>query len=166
MHLERIFDRDREYDQGGWLCIHSLQRLAARAICGDCRDRSTPEAELIHRSVCIPCHLETDPLFCCLGRLLPLVIVCHYHIFLSDLTIRKCPSKHAFPLCTRPYDQTCPACLILISNSMWLEMAAVFSRLSTDPQVRVVVLTAAGDKAFCAGLDVQVCLCLVWLLIA
>lgn len=41
------------------------------------------------------------------------------------------------------------------TRDMWLEFGAVFSRLSHDPDVRAVVLSGAGDRAFCAGLDVQ-----------
>jgi Delta3,5-Delta2,4-dienoyl-CoA isomerase len=37
---------------------------------------------------------------------------------------------------------------------MWLELKSVFDRLSTDPTVRAIILTGAGDKAFSAGLDV------------
>ncbi|KAK4540386.1 hypothetical protein LTR36_009243 [Oleoguttula mirabilis] len=37
---------------------------------------------------------------------------------------------------------------------MWLNLGAIFRRLSHDPDVRVVILTAAGDRAFTAGLDV------------
>jgi len=37
---------------------------------------------------------------------------------------------------------------------MWLELKLVFNRLSTDPTVRAIILTGAGDKAFSAGLDV------------
>lgn len=39
---------------------------------------------------------------------------------------------------------------------MWLNLEKVFDALSHDPNVRAVVLTAAGDRAWCAGLDVQV----------
>ncbi|KAF2197895.1 ClpP/crotonase [Delitschia confertaspora ATCC 74209] len=38
---------------------------------------------------------------------------------------------------------------------MWLNLSKIFSRLSTDPNVRAIVLTAAGDRAFTAGLDVK-----------
>lgn len=40
---------------------------------------------------------------------------------------------------------------------MWLNLGALFKRLSHDPNVRCVVLSGAGDRAFTAGLDVQVC---------
>ena len=40
-------------------------------------------------------------------------------------------------------------------NSMWLELKSILNRLSTDPAVRAIVLTGAGDKAFSTGLDVQ-----------
>lgn len=38
---------------------------------------------------------------------------------------------------------------------MWLEMGAVFRQLSADPDVRAVVLSGAGERAFTAGLDVM-----------
>jgi delta(3,5)-delta(2,4)-dienoyl-CoA isomerase len=38
---------------------------------------------------------------------------------------------------------------------MWLEMKEIFDRLSIDPTVRAILLTAAGEKAFTTGLDVQ-----------
>jgi delta(3,5)-delta(2,4)-dienoyl-CoA isomerase len=40
---------------------------------------------------------------------------------------------------------------------MWLNLSAVFRRLSHDPNVRSIVMTGAGDRAFTAGLDVKVC---------
>ncbi|KAJ5220385.1 Delta(3-5)-Delta(2-4)-dienoyl-CoA isomerase [Penicillium chermesinum] len=40
-------------------------------------------------------------------------------------------------------------------EDMWLELRQVFDKLSTDPSVRAIVLTGAGDKAFTAGLDVK-----------
>lgn len=48
-----------------------------------------------------------------------------------------------------------PSKLNAFLESMWLEMRQVFRQLSTDPDVRVVVLSGAGDRAFTAGLDVQ-----------
>ncbi|PYI01537.1 ClpP/crotonase [Aspergillus sclerotiicarbonarius CBS 121057] len=38
---------------------------------------------------------------------------------------------------------------------MWLELSAIFTQLSSDPSVRSIVLTGAGDRAFTAGLDVK-----------
>ena len=38
---------------------------------------------------------------------------------------------------------------------MWFELKAIFDRLSTDPAVRTILLTGAGEKAFSTGLDVQ-----------
>lgn len=38
---------------------------------------------------------------------------------------------------------------------MWLEMRQVFDDLSSDPSVRAIVLSGAGEKAFTAGLDVK-----------
>ncbi|PWY86598.1 enoyl-CoA hydratase/isomerase family protein [Aspergillus sclerotioniger CBS 115572] len=40
-------------------------------------------------------------------------------------------------------------------EAMWLELSAIFTRLSSDPSVRSIVLTGAGDRAFSAGLDVK-----------
>lgn len=40
-------------------------------------------------------------------------------------------------------------------REMWLELRSIFAQLSSDPDVRAVVLTGAGDKAFTTGLDVQ-----------
>ena len=41
------------------------------------------------------------------------------------------------------------------TNSMWLELSQVFQNLSHNPDVRAIVLTGAGEKAFTAGLDVK-----------
>lgn len=41
------------------------------------------------------------------------------------------------------------------TRAMWVEFGVVFARLSHDPEVRAVVLSGAGEKAFCAGLDVK-----------
>lgn len=38
---------------------------------------------------------------------------------------------------------------------MWIELAQVFNDLSTNPSVRAIVLSGAGDKAFTTGLDVK-----------
>ncbi|KAK4556578.1 hypothetical protein LTR86_006149 [Recurvomyces mirabilis] len=40
-------------------------------------------------------------------------------------------------------------------EQMWVSIGHIFRKLSIDPDVRVVILTAAGDRAFSAGLDVQ-----------
>lgn len=37
---------------------------------------------------------------------------------------------------------------------MWLELRSVFNSLSSSPDVRAVILSGAGDRAFSAGLDV------------
>lgn len=41
------------------------------------------------------------------------------------------------------------------SHAMWLEYGRVFRQLSDDADVRAVVLSGAGDRAFTSGLDVQ-----------
>jgi delta(3,5)-delta(2,4)-dienoyl-CoA isomerase len=38
---------------------------------------------------------------------------------------------------------------------MWLNLAQIFNKLSSDPSVRSIVLSGAGEKAFTAGLDVK-----------
>lgn len=38
---------------------------------------------------------------------------------------------------------------------MWLNISQIFQRLSHNPNVRAIVLTSAGDRAFTAGLDVK-----------
>ncbi|KAI0156904.1 enoyl CoA hydratase-like protein [Xylariaceae sp. FL1272] len=40
-------------------------------------------------------------------------------------------------------------------EAMWLELGAIFNQISHDPNVRAVVFSAVGEKAFTAGLDVQ-----------
>ncbi len=47
-----------------------------------------------------------------------------------------------------------PAKLNAFYEAMWLELRHVFEQLSSDPDVRAVVLSGAGDRAFTAGLDV------------
>ncbi|KAL2259075.1 hypothetical protein VTK26DRAFT_7377 [Humicola hyalothermophila] len=47
-----------------------------------------------------------------------------------------------------------PSKLNAFFDAMWLEMRQVFTQLSSDPDVRAVVLSGAGDRAFTAGLDV------------
>ena len=42
-----------------------------------------------------------------------------------------------------------------ISFAAWQSLAASFDNLAVDPEVRVVVLTGAGDRAFCAGNDIS-----------
>ncbi|EME43733.1 hypothetical protein DOTSEDRAFT_62336 [Dothistroma septosporum NZE10] len=41
------------------------------------------------------------------------------------------------------------------SHDMFYSMPKLFDRLSHDPDVRVILLSGAGDKAFSAGLDVS-----------
>lgn len=41
-----------------------------------------------------------------------------------------------------------------VSFAAWQSLAASFDNLAADPEVRVIVLTGAGDRAFCAGNDI------------
>ena len=47
-----------------------------------------------------------------------------------------------------------PNKLNAFAEPSWRALAACFAQLSRDPDVRAVVLTGAGDRAFSAGLDV------------
>lgn len=40
-------------------------------------------------------------------------------------------------------------------DTMWLELKTIMGALSIDPEVRAVIISGAGDKAFSAGLDVE-----------
>jgi enoyl-CoA hydratase/carnithine racemase len=48
-----------------------------------------------------------------------------------------------------------PAAHNALSTAMAEELAAATASLAADPSVRVVVLTAVGDKAFCVGADLK-----------
>jgi len=48
-----------------------------------------------------------------------------------------------------------PSKLNAFYEEMWLELKTVFDTLSTDSEVRAVILSGAGAKAFTAGLDVE-----------
>lgn len=48
-----------------------------------------------------------------------------------------------------------PSKLNAFTEPMVHSLGAIFNQLSTDPDVRAVLLTAAGPRAFTAGLDVQ-----------
>ncbi|RDW67371.1 enoyl-CoA hydratase/isomerase family protein [Aspergillus mulundensis] len=40
-------------------------------------------------------------------------------------------------------------------EAMWIELGHLFNQLSTDPAVRSIIISGAGEKAFTAGLDVK-----------
>lgn len=42
-----------------------------------------------------------------------------------------------------------------MTYDMWLALPDAVARAESDPGVRVIVLTGAGDKAFCAGADIS-----------
>lgn len=48
-----------------------------------------------------------------------------------------------------------PKKLNAFSQPVWLEFGRIFRQLSSDADVRAVVFSGAGDRAFTAGLDVQ-----------
>ena len=49
-----------------------------------------------------------------------------------------------------------PDVLNAMNNPMRAELLEIFTRLRTDDGVKVVVVTGAGDRAFCAGADIRV----------
>ncbi|MFL6007251.1 MAG: enoyl-CoA hydratase/isomerase family protein, partial [Gaiellaceae bacterium] len=48
-----------------------------------------------------------------------------------------------------------PEVLNAFDRQMCEEMRAAWHLVKTDPEVNAVVLRAAGDRAFCAGLDTK-----------
>jgi enoyl-CoA hydratase len=48
-----------------------------------------------------------------------------------------------------------PAAMNALSKSLRRELVQTFAELAADTGVRVVILTGAGDRAFCAGLDLK-----------
>jgi len=48
-----------------------------------------------------------------------------------------------------------PEAMNSMNNQMRMEMHALFPKLDLDDSVRVIVMTGAGDKAFCSGADLK-----------
>ena len=48
-----------------------------------------------------------------------------------------------------------PQSMNALSQSLRSGLAAAIAELDADPQIRAVILTGAGDRAFCAGLDLK-----------
>jgi crotonobetainyl-CoA hydratase len=48
-----------------------------------------------------------------------------------------------------------PEALNTITEELWVAVGNSLEEAETDPQVRVVLLTAVGDRAFCAGADLK-----------
>jgi enoyl-CoA hydratase len=48
-----------------------------------------------------------------------------------------------------------PDVLNAMNNAMRAQLLEIFTRLRTDDGVKVVVVTGAGDRAFCAGADIR-----------
>lgn len=42
-----------------------------------------------------------------------------------------------------------------VDDATWNALEEIWQRIENDPEVRVVVLTATGEKAFCAGADMK-----------
>jgi len=76
------------------------------------------------------------------------------------MALRNLPNFRFFNLTTpAPYvvhvEINRPEKLNAFYGPMWFELKGVFEQLSHDPEVRVVLLSGAGDRAFTAGLDVE-----------
>jgi enoyl-CoA hydratase len=41
-----------------------------------------------------------------------------------------------------------------LTRAMMIELAAVFTKLNAEPKLRAIILTGAGEQAFCAGTDI------------
>ena len=48
-----------------------------------------------------------------------------------------------------------PEVMNAINRPLWLQAAAVFEEFANDPGLRVLILTGAGDRSFCAGTDLK-----------
>ena len=48
-----------------------------------------------------------------------------------------------------------PQAMNALSRELRTQLVQTFDQLRGDPQVRVVILTGAGERAFCAGLDLK-----------
>jgi enoyl-CoA hydratase/carnithine racemase len=48
-----------------------------------------------------------------------------------------------------------PAKMNAMSFEMWVQLPELVARAEADPTVRVVAVTGAGDRAFCAGADIS-----------
>ncbi len=48
-----------------------------------------------------------------------------------------------------------PDKLNAFKEDMWLELGRVFGQLSHDPDIRSVIFSGAGDRAFTTGLDIH-----------
>ncbi|RKF63609.1 Delta-dienoyl-CoA isomerase, mitochondrial [Golovinomyces cichoracearum] len=66
-----------------------------------------------------------------------------------------------FFIVTQPHDYVThvqinrPSKLNSFTTIMWHELEQIFDQISVDPNVRVVVLSGVGDRAFTTGIDVQ-----------
>ncbi|KAG8625324.1 hypothetical protein KVT40_007075 [Elsinoe batatas] len=69
--------------------------------------------------------------------------------------------KHDFFNITFPHEYVAvveinrPEKLNAFKEVQWLTLRTIFQTLSHDPSVRAILLTAAGPRAFCSGLDVE-----------
>jgi crotonobetainyl-CoA hydratase len=48
-----------------------------------------------------------------------------------------------------------PQVMNAINRALWLQAAAALEEFASDPALRVLILTGAGDRSFCAGTDLK-----------
>lgn len=48
-----------------------------------------------------------------------------------------------------------PQVLNVINSNVWRELGNILEKFTNDPELRVAILTGAGDRAFCAGADLK-----------
>ncbi len=65
------------------------------------------------------------------------------------ITVEKDPAGYAVLTLNRP------DAMNALSRQLRAELAAAVRALEADPEVRVLILTGAGQRAFCAGLDLK-----------
>jgi len=47
-----------------------------------------------------------------------------------------------------------PQVLNALNTEVYSELYEIFTEIEHDPEIRVVIVTGAGDKAFAAGVDI------------
>ncbi len=65
----------------------------------------------------------------------------------ARLLYEKAPNRVAIVTLNRP--EALNAC----TQAMWRQLAETWDEIKRDDEVSVVVLTGAGDRAFCGGVD-------------
>ncbi len=76
----------------------------------------------------------------------------------SQLSISKTTFKDFVVSTPSPYvahvEINRPSHINAFTPSMWRELGEIFTHISSDPDVRVAILSGAGERGFSSGLDV------------